>query len=251
MKKIYKTSTKVWLNILCSLSAVLMLLCMIGTVVLAEYDAYSGHAGKIEKDLYEKAGETYALWALANYHGGELDSDVAIDFDGTGFKYGIYHGTEKAVDSNSTFVDSNFTGELPEDYKVRTYALGERPTYYLSDRLLIGNEYDSGLETAVNQINIKGIGYDDIDDTVYIWDGEQFYSVAEEFAYPMDPNDYWTDENEDIDTAYQMLWEIAVPDITVTQDYVYYTTSSGGSYKTNPIVLKIDNSKLIDYINKL
>jgi len=33
--------------------------------------------------------------------------------------------------------------------------------------------------------------------------------------------------------------------------YVYYTTSSGGTYKTNPIVISIDNSKLIDYIDKM
>ena len=43
MKKIYKTGSKVWLTILCSLCAVLTLLCMVGTVFLAEYDVYSGH----------------------------------------------------------------------------------------------------------------------------------------------------------------------------------------------------------------
>lgn len=227
MKKIYEKATgkgllglKIWLSIICSLSAVLMLVCMLGTVLLAEYGVYNGHERRIAEDLNQRAGEAYALWAIASWHGGELYNDIDLNLEGTGFKYGIIKGKSKQISANTSYADKNFAGELPEDYEIRTFTLGERPVYYLSDRLLEDNSYDSDADMEYTNLNVKGIGYDDIDDTVYIWDGEQFYKIFDEFAYAIEEGNYDSSDDGEVNNAYSLLWKNSKVDVSRT-DYNY------------------------------
>ena len=210
MKKIYKTSCKIWLAVLCSICGIITLIGLLGTVVLAEYGVYGSNDWK--QDLEKRAGDAYAIWAIANYHGGELWSDIDTDLTGTGFCYGIIKGKYENQDlsDGKTYVDRNFTGNVPSDYLVRTFYLSERPSYYLSDRLLADNRYYAGETTENKEVECYGIGFDLIDNTAYVWDGKEFHPLYEEFAYPIDAQYYeGTTEDEKINKAYEQLWKNA------------------------------------------
>lgn len=211
--------------LICSLMAVVVLGSLIGMVLLAEADVYASKK-TWKAQLENKADEAYALWAVANYHGGIMETNCDTSLEGTGFSYGIIKGKYNNQDLNdgASYAERNFTGALPEDYQVRTFYLGEQPSYYLSNRLLGRNTYSSNDAYDRNELTIEGIGYDLIDNSTYIYAVGEIYPVYEEFAYAVD-DDYsdGSDFDAELNQAYEQIWKNhQQQDTTGTTDEVYY-----------------------------
>ncbi len=209
MKRIYKTSVKLVMMLIASVCVLGFLTAMLLLVSISELDGYHKSPETIEKTLQHRANENYAIWAIANYHGGYSGASSDIDLTKTNACYGVIEGATsvEGLDLNAadTYVDRNFDGPLPEDYDVFYYNIGERSVYNIGTSLLYGTYFYPGETTHTENVDVQGIGYDAIDKIFYIWTGEDVFPVDDENIGLVDNTDVW--EDEEMNICYRMIWE--------------------------------------------
>ena len=78
------------------------------------------------------------------------------------------------------------------------------------------------------------------------------YCIEMQFETPQNQIVYYQGNSRYVDTnGYYDLVFVLGKEKGFGKINIYYTTTPRGSYKTNPIQLIIDNSKLVDYIDKM